>query len=350
MSSDARFRTRTGYVLLLITSLGLALTILWIGRVIFLLLFAAVVGAVLITAVGDWLGSRLRMRRSFALAVFFLIVGLLIGVVLWLQGPTFVLQFQQLGTQLPAAARQIYAQITSHNWGHWLLSKTPDPGQVSDGLSFAFSSIGGIVVSSATLLAGLVIVLSLSVYFAIEPDLYYRGLRRLFPAETRPTLDSCAHSVAQILRWWVLAKLISMSMVGLLIATGLASIGVPLAGSLGLIAAGLTFIPNVGPIIAAVPAILLALAVSPTTGLLAAVVFAVVFTLEGYMVTPWLERKIVRLPPALTLTMQLLLAAVAGPVGVALAAPIAAAGLGILDILVPNEKEAAEPPPASTKI
>ena len=85
------------------------------------------------------------------------------------------------------------------------------------------------------------------------------------------------------------------------------------------------------------------------TGLLAAVVFAIVFTLEGYMVTPWLERKIVRLPPALTLTMQLLLATVAGPVGVALAAPIAAAGLGILAILMPNEKEAAEPPPVSAK-
>jgi predicted PurR-regulated permease PerM len=68
----------------------------------------------------------------------------------------------------------------------------------------------------------------------------------------------------------------------------------------------------------------------------------VVFALEGYLVTPMLERKIVRLPPALTLTMQLVLAAIAGPVGVALAAPIAAAGLGVLKVLIPEDGVEAE--------
>jgi predicted PurR-regulated permease PerM len=148
-------------------------------------------------------------------------------------------------------------------------------------------------------------------------------------------LDQCSASVAQILRWWVLAKLISMSMVGILITIGLWIVGIPLAGSLGIIAALMTFIPNVGPIISFVPAALLALAISPTKGLLTMLVFGIVFMAEGYVVTPLLERNIVRLPPALTLTMQLLLAAIAGPVGVALAAPLAAAMLGILSVLVP---------------
>jgi predicted PurR-regulated permease PerM len=98
----------------------------------------------------------------------------------------------------------------------------------------------------------------------------------------------------------------------------------------------------VGPLIAALPALLLALAISPMTGLLTVGVFAVVFALEGYLVTPMLERKIVRLPPALTLTMQLVLAAIAGPVGVALAAPIAAAGLGVLKVLIPEDGVEAE--------
>jgi len=132
---------------------------------------------------------------------------------------------------------------------------------------------------------------------------------------------------------------------GILISIGLWIVGVPLAGTLGIIAAVMTFIPNVGPLISVIPAALLALAISPTKGLLALLVFAIVFTLEGYVVTPLLERNIVRLPPALTLTMQLILAAVAGPVGVALAAPVAAAILGILSVLLPKAPEVPVPKP-----
>jgi predicted PurR-regulated permease PerM len=342
MSTNREFRGRVIFVLLLATALGLGLTVLWIGRVIFLLLFAAVIGAVLLTAVAEYLGARMRIRTGLALGLFLAAVTLLVGVAIWAQGPNFAVQFQQLGTQLPAAARQLLMELRYHSWGLWLLKQTPDPDQVSKGLSYAFSQIGGIVVSSATVLAGLVIVLSLSLYFAIEPGAYYGGLKRLVPSQHREKLDKCATSVAQILRWWVLAKLISMSMVGVLISLGLAMVGVPLAGSLGLIAGCLTFIPNVGPLIAALPALLLALAISPMTGLLTVGVFAVVFALEGYLVTPMLERKIVRLPPALTLTMQLVLAAIAGPVGVALAAPIAAAGLGVLKVLIPEDGVEAE--------
>jgi predicted PurR-regulated permease PerM len=141
----------------------------------------------------------------------------------------------------------------------------------------------------------------------------------------------------------VLAKLISMTMVGVLVSIGLAIVGVPLAGTLGIIAALMTFIPNVGPLISVIPAVLLALAASPAKGLLTLLVFAIVFTLEGYVVTPLLERNIVRLPPALTLTMQLLMAVVAGPVGVALAAPVAAAILGILAVLLPKAPEVPVP-------
>jgi len=336
---DERFRNRASFVLLLTTALGLALTFIWIGRVIFLLVFASVIGAVLMTAVAEWLSKKLRIRQGAALALFLLGSVAVVALVVWIQGANAVQQFALLETELPAAARQLLMQVKSHQWGQWLLQRSPDPEQVSSGFSFALTRIGGIVLSSATVVAGLVIVLSLSIYFAAEPGMYFHGIRRTTPPQHREKLDACAASVTQILRWWVLAKLISMSMVGILIAIGLSLVGVPLAGTLGIIAAVMTFIPNVGPIVSVVPAALLALAISPTTGLLAILVFAIVFTLEGYLVTPLLERNIVRLPPALTLTMQLLLAAIAGPVGVALAAPIAAAILGILEVLLPKETE-----------
>jgi len=168
-------------------------------------------------------------------------------------------------------------------------------------------------------------------------------MRRLIPRNRRKQFDDCTRAVAAILRSWLIAKVCSMTMVGVLISIGLAIVSVPLAGTLGIIAALMTFIPNVGPLIAVIPAALLALAISPVRGLLALAVYAIVFTLEGYVVTPLLERNIVRLPPAFTLVMQLLLAAIAGPVGVALAAPFAASILGISSVLLPKVQDVPVP-------
>ncbi len=337
------FKNRVSFVLLVVTALAILLSLVWMGRVIFLLLFASIIGAIFFTAISGWLHVRLRIPQGIALALFLTLALTTAVLLVWVQGPNAVQQFADLEVELPRAAHSLFVQVRGYTWGQWLLRQSPGADQVSNGFSFAITRIGGIVLSSATILAGLVIVFSLSIYFSAEPGLYFNGLRRIVPQEHRKTLDSCAASVAEVLRWWVLAKLISMSMVGILISLGLWMVGVPLAGSLGIIAALMTFIPNVGPLISVVPATLLALAISPTKGLLTILVFAVVFTAEGYVVTPLLERNIVRLPPALTLVMQLLLAAVAGPVGVALAAPLAAAILGVVNVVLPETPEVSPP-------
>jgi predicted PurR-regulated permease PerM len=128
-----------------------------------------------------------------------------------------------------------------------------------------------------------------------------------------------------------------MAAVGTLVTLGLWGLGVPLAGTLGFVAALMTFIPNVGPVLSVVPAALLALAIGPGKGLLTVLLFIVVHFLEGNIITPLLQRQIVRLPPALTLTAQLLLAVIAGPLGLALAAPLTAAALGIFQVLLPAD-------------
>ena len=340
---DDKFKSRVSFTILAITVIALSIGLVWIGRVIFLLLFASIVGAILLTTTSDWLHSRLKIKQGHALALFIFVFFAVVALLVWMLGPNVVDQFADLEIQLPRAAHSLLNQVQTHQWGQWLLRQSPGSSQLSDGFSFAITRIGGIVVSSVTILIGLFIVFSLSVYFSAEPGMYYNGLRRAVPEDYREKLDACAASVAQILRWWVLAKLLSMTMVGVLISIGLAIVGIPLAGTLGIIAALMTFIPNVGPLISVIPAALLALAISPTEGLLTLLVFAVVFTLEGYVVTPLLERNIVRLPPALTLTMQLLLAVVAGPVGVALAAPVAAAILGVLTVLLPKAPEVPVP-------
>jgi predicted PurR-regulated permease PerM len=140
-----------------------------------------------------------------------------------------------------------------------------------------------------------------------------------------------------------------MSVVGVLTFAGLWLIGLPLAAALALISALLTFIPNIGPLIAAVPALLLAFASGGNMVLLVIAVYVVVQAIETYLVTPLIQQEKVSLPPALVIGAQLLMGVMFGILGLALATPLAAltltlaSGLYVHDYL---EREArADPVP-----
>lgn len=302
-----------------------------------MLLFAAIVVAALVTAIVDWLGARFRLGRRMA---FVLILGTgacLLSLLVWLSGPSIIGQFADLQTDLPQAVHQLIARIEVYGWGRWLLVQWSGYSQLSSSVSSAITRIGGIVLSTATVVSGLVLIGVLGLYLAAEPEVYFAYIQRAAPLAYRTKLNACAEAAVRNLRWWVLSQMLSMTAVGVIVACGLWALGVPLAGTLGVIAALLTFIPNIGPILSVVPAVLLAVAISPTKGLLTVLLFLAVHFLEGNVITPLLERRIVRLPPALTMSAQLLLAVIAGPLGLALAAPFAAAALGVFDVLIPME-------------
>lgn len=337
--SPSRGPKRTSPTTLLFLAVGLivALTLVWLGRVIVMLLFAAIVFAVLMTAVVDWLGKRLRMGRKIAFALILSVAVCLLSLIVWLVGPSIIDQFADLQIDLPQAAHQLMGRVEVYGWGRWLLAQWSGYSQLSSNVSSALSQIGGIVMSTATVLSGFVLVGILGLYLAAEPEVYFSYVHRATPTAYRLKLNVCAGAAVKNLRWWVLSQMLSMTAVGVIVAGGLWALGVSLAGTLGVIAALLTFIPNIGPILSVVPAVLLAVAISPTKGLLTVVLFLAVHFLEGNVITPLLERKIVRLPPALTMTAQLLLAVIPGPLGLALAAPVAAVALGVFDVLIPLE-------------
>jgi predicted PurR-regulated permease PerM len=336
-SADGASKTLAVFVVLLAVGLSLVITLAWLGRVILLLLFAAIVVAVFLTAIVDWIKAKLKLNQGWALALILFTASALALLTLWISGPNIIEQFAKLQTDLPQAAQNLVERVKGQSWGRWLLAQWSGYSQLAENFSYALTRIGGIVVSTATLLAGLIIVAFLGLYLAAEPGVYFSGIRRATPRRYRATLDACAVSAVRNLRWWLLAQTLSMAAVGILVTLGLWALGVPLAGTLGIIAALMTFIPNVGPILSVVPAALLAVAISPGKGLLTVLLFVVVHFLEGNIITPLLQRQIVRLPPALTLTVQLLLAVVAGPLGVALAAPITAAALGVFKVLLPAD-------------
>ena len=104
-------------------------------------------------------------------------------------------------------------------------------------------------------------------------------------------------------------------------------IGLPVALGLGTIAAVLTFVPNIGPIISAIPAVLLGLMDGPLQAVYIAALYIAIQAVESYLITPLIQRRTVSLPPGLTLAAQVLFGSMFGGIGVALATPMTAAGL-----------------------
>jgi predicted PurR-regulated permease PerM len=115
-----------------------------------------------------------------------------------------------------------------------------------------------------------------------------------------------------------------MILVTVVTASGLALLGIPLALTLGVIAGLLEFIPNVGPIVAAIPAVLIAFLSGPQTALYVMIFFLAIQQLESYILTPLVQRRAVSLEPALIITAQLAFATTVGALGMLLATPLAA--------------------------
>ena len=149
---------------------------------------------------------------------------------------------------------------------------------------------------------------------------------------------------ARTLKSWLAAQLISMTVVGVLTGIGLLLIGMPLAFILGIIAGLLAFIPNIGPVLAVAPALLLAFGEGPSMLLWVAAVYLSVQTLESYVITPLVQQERVDLSPALVIAAQLLFGVLFGLLGLALAMPLVAVGRMLIKELYVHDYLEREPP------
>jgi predicted PurR-regulated permease PerM len=327
------FRRKTIFVVLACATAVGSMALLWIGRYVLLLVFAACVGALMLSTITDWLQSLCRVPRSFALA-FVLGCGVALAILgIWLRGPVLAEQLADIQTDFPAAVHQIHLRLENDALGRWLIKMIAESDKLTGFVSYAVEAVRGAFVLTGTAVAGLLFTAIVGFYLAAEPKFYLDGFRRILPASFRPQIDSCLMDAAQMLKIWLLAKLLSMVIIGVFVAIGLFALRIPLAGTLGTIAGILTFIPNLGPILSVLPAALLAFAIGPVKGMLTISLYCIAHFLEGNLITPLAERKIVTLPPALTFTLQLLLSTFTGILGFALAAPLLAVMLGIIHAL-----------------
>ncbi len=183
----------------------------------------------------------------------------------------------------------------------------------------------GILTSTLAVFGGFILVLFLAVYIAAEPDLYKRGLLLLVSPPTRRRLEPVLTAIAVKLRRWLGTQALAMLIIGTVTTILLSIIGVRAALPLGIIAGILEFIPNIGPTLSAIPAIVMAFVDSPQKALVVMIAYWGIQFLENNLLIPYLMREQLDLPPALTLMTQVVMAYVFGLMGLFVATPLLAA-------------------------
>jgi predicted PurR-regulated permease PerM len=292
-----------------------------------LVIFAGLLFGVFFDGGGTWLARQIGIGRGWGVGLFVLLIILVLAGASVAFAPAVAQQFDQLAKELPAAIERVRERFEEYKWGEELLRRaTPgtlissvDGGTATTAVATTFGAIGNFA-----------IMLFIGIYVALDPGTYRRGILSLLVPSARSRGDEVLSKATDTLRNWLVAKFMAMAVVGSLTWLGLWLTGVPLAPILGLIAALLAFIPNIGPIIAAVPALLLGFSDSPTTALMVLVVYLVVQTLESYAISPLIQQERVSLAPALVISMQLLMGVLFGILGLALATPLAALGLTLV--------------------
>jgi predicted PurR-regulated permease PerM len=179
-------------------------------------------------------------------------------------------------------------------------------------------------------LASLLLVMFGGMYLAIAPSLYRDGLLKLVPPAIQPNVNATLDDAGEALRRWLRGQVLAMLLVGVFTGLGLWLVGVQSALALGFIAGLAEFVPIIGPILAAIPALLIASNQDVQTVLLALAVLVVVQQVESNLIAPLIAERMVSIAPAVGLFAVVAMGVLFGPLGLLLGFPLAI----VLDVAV----------------
>jgi predicted PurR-regulated permease PerM len=303
---------------ILIVSVLLVLLLLFGFRVI-LLILAGVLIATFFLGITDFIKSKTPLNHNLSLTVsVILVVGAVVGLFFAL-APHISEQVNTMSKQLPEAANNTLNSIKNSEVGSIFVDRVEqfNVGDSTGAITKFFGSIFGT-------LSTLYIVLFLGIFFMVAPKTYVNGFVKLFPKSRRTRTTEILTTMGKTLKSWLLGKILSMVIVGVLTLIGLSLLDVPLALTLAIFAAFISFIPNFGPILALVPAFLLAFTQSPTIALYVVILYVGIQAVESNILTPLIQSKMISFPMAMILIAQIILGIFTGILGVILAVPLVA--------------------------
>ena len=258
-----------------------------------------------------------RLSRTWSMAFSVALTLLSLFLIFWLMGSKIQSQTQELSAKFPGMVEQAKGHLNQSAIGQKILDQTS--GQNSKKLT---SSIKNLFSSTFGVLGDLYVILFLGLFFTADPKVYKDGIVALVPKPYKKEGVQILNELGHNLTSWLKGKLFSMAVVAILTGVGLWVLGIPLVLTLALVAGILNFIPNFGPIIAMVPAVLIGLSLGMDKAVTVAGLYIFIQMLESNLITPMIQKKLVSIPPAMIIVGQLVVGSLTGYLGIILATPV----------------------------
>jgi predicted PurR-regulated permease PerM len=302
----------------IVVAVGALVAAVWVLSDILLLLFGSVLLAVILHSAAAPLQKHLGVGRRSAIALAGVGILALLATAAVLLGPELGVQMRSLFDMLPEASARLADHLQLGSFAD-LLKR--------EGAASALGNLASRIVAWSTTLAGalasMALVLFGGLYLAVDPQLYRNGFVKLVPPPLQPNVEATLDDAGKALKRWLAGQLVGMLLVGLFTGVGLWLVGVPSAFALGLIAGLAEFVPIIGPILAAIPAVLIASTQDWQVVLLAIGVLVLVQQVESNLITPLIADRTVSIAPAMGLFAVVAMGVLFGPLGLILGFPLA---------------------------
>jgi predicted PurR-regulated permease PerM len=278
------------------------------------------IGAVLICELLNLGAIPFRRWCGLPQSLSLVAAGLLILVVIvgtgFLFGTHMAGQLQDVIQRASSGQSSLLSAMQNSQVGKLIAGHIQNAGEFINKLPYFFTL-------SAGFLAGLVVMVITGVFLAAQPDVYRSGLVQLFPSRHQRQAEETIDDVGNAIRLWLLGQLIEMAVIGLMSTLAVWLIGLPSAIALGAIAAIAEFVPYLGPIVAAIPAVLVAATQGLDAVIWTVVAYLAIHQVEGHLVMPFIQRRMVYIPPAVILLAIATIGSLFGSLAITVASPLA---------------------------
>lgn len=285
---------------------------------VFLLILAGALIAIFFLGLSGLIRRKTKWKQGLCLTIGVIGTLLLVIGLFWLMGAKIQAQVAQLSDTLPATIENAKSRLSQNPIGKKLVEKASSPETIKKAKALAstfFKTTFGVF-------GDIYVVLFLGIFFTVSPEVYKKGIVQLIPKEGQKKGEDIVNKLGGNLKKWMKGKFFAMFVVFILTSIGLLILGSPLWLVLALIAGLLNFIPNFGPLIAMIPAVLVALMQGPSTAAIVAGMYILIQVVESNFITPMVQQKLISIPPALIISAQLLISPLTGGWGLVLATPI----------------------------
>jgi predicted PurR-regulated permease PerM len=312
--TTAEFFKRTVIVL----CVALVPLLIWFLFDVILIAVGAILIGVLLHLVAEPLIRWCKLPESVALVVSGILIVGVVGGAAYLFGTQIQAELADVVARASTAATQITTQLQESTAGKFILN------HIQGGNGFSIPGfVGGIFSVSVRFLEALVVTVIGGFYLAAQPQLYRKGLGKLFPRPLRAEADETIEDIGRGLRLWLIGELIQMVLIGGLTTIAVWLIGLPSPLALGVIAGLAEFVPYLGSIVAAIPAVLVATTPGGNFIFWTVIAYLLIHQLEGNLIAPLIQRQLIFIPPAVMLLAIVIILFVFGGIAVIFAGPLA---------------------------